>query len=245
MAHSHSELVDGVRDRIRSFKPDAKLSFRIRELHNLFQQAEEPRLQVEMILEEFYEGFNEIFFSTALQHHSKFKLIKAGTYEWEQRKDDFWGYTQVLVEMSCRQELQANIHILERVAIEETYAQRKQNYLQILLYEMIHAFVQIYTCRCADCFEKYKAYDAAGKTGHGRTWQVISHAVQKFCCNELGLKLDLYREDGLTREIHATRVEMPYRDCLNWELDAARVGALCEFYHLKESLGFLPQLSQQ
>jgi hypothetical protein len=103
---------------------------------------------------------------------------------------------------------------------------------------MIHAFVQIYTCRCADCFEKYKAYDAAGKTGHGRTWQVIAHAVQKFCCNELGLELDPYREDGLAREIHATRVEMPYRDCLDWELDDERVAALCEIHHLKESQDF-------
>jgi hypothetical protein len=92
-----------------------------------------------------------------------------------------------------------------------------QNYIESLLHEMIHAIIQIYTCHCADCGNKYKTEE--GTTGHGRTWQDIAHAVEKFCFNELGLKLDLGRAPRLAEEINAA-----YTKILDtYELDCALV----------------------
>jgi hypothetical protein len=64
--------------------------------------------------------------------------------------------------------------------------------------------------------------------------------VERFACHELGLELDLSRAYALAEEIHTTRVEMPYGDCLDWELDDERVEDLCEFYGLREQRTFPP-----
>lgn len=211
------------------------------------RQTEDPLSQDEIILEEYYEVFNEIFFSTTLQHNlSTFNMISAGTDEWKKRKDDLAYTTDIRPFVSSREEVQASIHIFEiEESGNETRAQRMQRYIETLPHEMIHAFIQIYTCGCADCVKKYKVYEGEGKTGHGRIWQVMAYAVETFSCNELGLKLDLSRTHSLAKEIYATGVEMPYRDCLDWELDDERVEDLCELYHLKESLESLPRFGQQ
>jgi hypothetical protein len=242
-AHFHSELVEFVREGIRNCEPTAKLSIRMMGLQTLSQQTEERLSQDEIILEEYYEVFNEIFFSTALQHNrSTFNMIRAGTDEWKARKNELRAYTTYKrPSVSSREEAQASIHIFEIVESgNETRAQGMQSYIGTLLHEMIHAFIQVYTCRCAHCVKKHTEYEREGQTGHGRTWQVIAHAVEKFCCNELGLELDLSRAYALAEEIHATRVEMPYGDCLDWELDDERVGDLCEFYGLREQRTFPP-----
>jgi hypothetical protein len=168
-AHSHSELVGAVRDRIRSFEPDAKLSFRIRCLQIFSQQSELPVLQDEIfLLEEYYEVFNEIFFSTALQHNRfTFNMITAGSDEWKARKDELRAYTTYKRPfVSSREEAQASIHIFELVESgKEIRAQRMQSYIETLLHEMIHAFIQVYTCRCAHCVKKHTEYEREGADG--------------------------------------------------------------------------------
>ena len=231
MAHSHSELVGAVRDRIRSFEPDAKLSFRIRGLQIFSQQSEVPSLQdVFFLLEEYYDVFNEIFFFTALQHNcSNFEMIRAGTDEWKKQnsKSELACALDNRPYVLSRQIVQAPIYILERVE-SETHAQRMQNYIESLLHEMTHAIIQIYTCHCADCGNKYETEE--GKTGHGQTWQAIAHAVEKFCFKELGVELDLDRAPGLASEINAA-----YTEILDtYELDCALV-----YQHVGKLRGFI------
>ncbi len=201
MAHSHSELVGRVLDRIRRFKPDAKLSFRIRVLQTFSRQSEEPLPQDEIhVLEEYYDTFDEIFFSTALRHNCfKLEMIGAGTDEWKKMSKSEFAYTTVNSSIVLsRNKVQALIHVLERVE-NETHPQRMKNYIESLLHEMTHAIILVYTYSCADCSNKYKP--DVGGTGHGRTWQAIAHAVEKFCFKELDLELDLDRAFGLVKDI--------------------------------------------
>ena len=228
MAHSHSELVGAVHDRIRCFEPDAKLSFRIRGLQIFFQQSELPLLQDEIfLLEEYYDVFNEIFFSTALRHNrSRFKMIKAGTDEWKKQKSSKLAYTTCnRSNVLSRHKVQAYIYILERVE-NEPQAQRMEKYIESLLHEMIHAFIGIYTCSCADCSNNYKP--DVGKTGHGRTWQAIAYAVEIFCFNELGLELDLGRARGLASEVN---------DAYTAILDAYELDYVLVYEHVGELRG--------
>jgi hypothetical protein len=165
-------------------------------------------------------------------------MIKAGTAEWKKRKSEFLlAYTMGnCPNVLSRHEVQALIHILERVE-SEPHAQRMKCYIECLLHEMIHAIIRIYTCSCADCGNNYKP--DVGETGHGRTWQAIAHAVEKFCFNELGLDLDLQREGGLAREINAAYTEMVD----TYELDYALVYELVRKWQgMNKSKGnkFLP-----
>jgi hypothetical protein len=226
MAHSHSELVGAVREKIRSIEPDAKLSFRLRGLQLFSRQSEVPLPPDEIfLLEEYYDVFNEIFFFTALQHNrSRFKMIKAGTDEWKKQEKSKLAYTicngrYVL----SRHKVQAHIYILERVE-SEPHAQRMKKYVESLLHEMVHALIDIYTCSCADCGNNYKSDE--GETGHGRTWQAIAHAVEKFCFNELSLELDLGRARGLANEINDAYAAMLDTYELDYVLVYEHVGEL-------------------
>jgi hypothetical protein len=107
-----------------------------------------------------------------------------------------------------------------------------ENYIESLLHEMIHAIIQIYTCSCDDCGSKYESDE--GKTGHGRTWQTIAHEVEKFCCNELGLDLDLDRPITLGEEIHADIVEKSD----SYDLDCELIYAMMDQVRLEQGLFF-------
>jgi hypothetical protein len=192
----------------------------MREHQRFSQQSEEPPIQDEiLLLEEYYDAFNEIFFFTALRHNcSGFEMVRAGTDEWKEQKSKTklaytignWPY------VSSRHKVQASIHILEIVE-SETHTQRMKNYIESLLHEMIDAIILIYTCPCADCGNKYK-FDLR-ETGHGRIWQAIAHAVENFCFNKLGLEFDLGRALGLASEINAAYTEI----LATYELDCPLV----------------------
>jgi hypothetical protein len=229
MAHFHSELVEGVLHNIRNSDPSIVSAFRTRGLHNLSQQTEDPSFQDAKLLRNYWECFNEIFFSKALQYkRSGFDMINRSELEWQKNSGEISGYTKEhRREVPYRYQIHAPIYILEILKSESVGdAQRMRNYIGTLLHEMIHAFIQTYTCLCDGCEERNKIHE--GRKGHGRTWQTIAHAVERFCSNELGLELDLNRECELAKDSYQSGAEISSMDCQSWELSYDKVQKLVE-----------------
>lgn len=219
MAHSHSELVEGVLDNIINCDPALASSFRARGLHNLHRQTEELSLPETLILAQYWDFFNEIFFSNALHHErSGFDIIPPWYEEWKDNIGETHGYTDDNRRVVFRRdEVRSHISILEILESEiEEQTQRMRSYIGTMLHEMVHAFVINYACLCDECQERNKIHE--GQEGHGRTWQTMAHAVESFCCNPLGLELELNREVSLAKEIYESGAEISARDCRLWEL---------------------------
>ncbi|ESZ95116.1 hypothetical protein SBOR_4483 [Sclerotinia borealis F-4128] len=104
-----------------------------------------------------------------------------------------------------RDEIKAVIEIWRRPDITNRQ-ERLRSYLETLLHEMIHAFLNIYTCLCSKC--SHDIPKTVGHTGHGLPWHKIANSIESFVRSKLDLKLDLERRASLAMEIQASGLEM-------------------------------------
>jgi hypothetical protein len=81
--------------------------------------------------------------------------------------------------------------------IAKPHLRRLEVYLGILLHEMAHAVLQLYTCICEPFCSQRKGNEA----GHGASWQAIAYAAQYAALKLLGLQLDLGREQAMVDDI--------------------------------------------
>jgi hypothetical protein len=93
---------------------------------------------------------------------------------------------------------------------------RMKAHVEALLREMIHAFLELWTCSHKGCIE---AFEKLGKTRHGKVWQDAALAIEDAVRDPQFMNLDLYldRETSLSLEI-VTLDEM-------WEGPILRDGA--------------------
>lgn len=87
----------------------------------------------------------------------------------------------------------AKVYIYERLD-QDDEAMLLHKYLEILLHEMIHAFIHIYICLCPSCEVQTARLEGPG--GHGVTWHLLADAMEDFTARFLGLELDLGRGDA-------------------------------------------------
>lgn len=82
----------------------------------------------------------------------------------------------------------------------QTGLKRLQLYITVLLHEMVHAFMQRFSCRCQDCVD---TLDRCGKLGHGDAWCRIAYNVQDTAGWLLGFKGSLMIEKSYEKEVMA------------------------------------------
>lgn len=58
--------------------------------------------------------------------------------------------------------------------------------LGTLAHEMVHAFIRLFSCLADEC-----DWERHGRTGHGRTWEVIARAIERSVNADFGLGIDL------------------------------------------------------
>ncbi|KAJ8065383.1 hypothetical protein OCU04_006072 [Sclerotinia nivalis] len=108
--------------------------------------------------------------------------------------------------LACmRGEIKAIIEIWRRPDIANRQ-ERLRSYLETLLHEMIHAFLNIYTCLCSKC--SHDIPRTIGHTGHGLPWHKIADNIERFVKSKLDLELDLERRACLAIEIQASGLDM-------------------------------------
>lgn len=101
------------------------------------------------------------------------------------------------------------------------YAMMKA-YVETLLHEMIHAFLELWTCDhkgCIDGFEKL------GKSRHGKVWQEVALAIEDSVRDAGFLNLDLYlnRETSLALEIVISDEDVLESYLRRWDMKRADV----------------------
>ena len=92
--------------------------------------------------------------------------------------------------------------------------------LSVLLHEMIHAFLLLYSCPLKCQFDPR----SSGHTGHAGAWQDAAYAVEKACNDSgcLGVDIDLGRLWCLKFEMEATGMQPP-GDVGRWGFDLHEV----------------------
>ncbi|PMD38387.1 hypothetical protein L207DRAFT_585289 [Hyaloscypha variabilis F] len=213
LAYTCQELVDGVLDHIRDRGPSLKHKFQSRELNSIYWPVDKngQYKSEERLLKDYWDMFNELFFSNALTPtRSHWRLIERDDLLWngvrrhgetDDCRLDFELYDDPEL---FRREVDAVIFIYKD--LQGHPMERLRIYIQTLLHEMIHAFIQIYACFCSRCKTKYE--DQEGKTGHGQAWQSIAYEIEIFVRNELGLDLDLNRVISIAEELYKCRVDV-------------------------------------
>ena len=59
--------------------------------------------------------------------------------------------------------------------------------LEVLLHEMIHAFLMLFHCHCVDCLKE--SATEIGYTGHGKTWEKMANQIQQAASAKLNLRV--------------------------------------------------------
>lgn len=127
------------------------------------------------------------------------------------------------------------ITVLTKFALKGNRRKRLGWYVSVLLHEMIHVFLQLFTCRQEGC---YSSLRHVGKTGHGFAFQQIAYVVEKAVGDRrfLDLRLDLNRCKSLAQELVKSRVEeLPGSLWLErWGLRYRDVRELVKYYSSDE-----------
>jgi len=210
LAYTHQELVDIVLKSLRDCEPSLKHKFWSRGLHRICWPVDEYGVyeSEKQLLDEYWEIFNELFFLTSLSPpRSRWWFVEQDELIWDgmpRHGDAEENRLNLPVDFS-RHEIDSVIFIYE-VAPDSprkpprSPKERLQGYIQTLLHEMIHAFINNYACFCSRCKKRYK--QQAGRTGHGLAWRTIAYKVENFVHNELGLELDLNRVVAAADELY-------------------------------------------
>jgi hypothetical protein len=207
LAYTCQELVDGVLNNIRDGGPSAKHLFCGRELHKLYWVGAEE----EKLLTEYWDFFNEFFFSNALtSERSSWGIVEQNNPAWNgslyfgRTKSNRGNLDPHHDPDVSRYSVNALISIYE--SSEKDPKERLRLYIQTMLHEMIHVFIYNYACFCSRCKTKYE--DDEGKTGHGKAWQSIAYEIEIFVRNELDVDLNLNRVVSIAEELYECRVDV-------------------------------------
>jgi hypothetical protein len=197
LAHSHAEVQQRLLNNSSNQRALGVDIFWYGELHDLITQS--SNISVKRKLTEYFNVFNDIFFFGALTEDlCKLTLVKAGWRRWNRNRDGEHdeGFTtdpRKTRRPGVSQSL-TKIYIYERLD-QNDEVMLLHKYLEILLHEMIHAFIHIYICLCPSC--KISTLRLEGSGGHGVTWHLLADATEDFSASFLGLALDLGRADAV------------------------------------------------
>jgi hypothetical protein len=161
-----------------------------------FEFPEHPCLLVR-----YMHDFWKIFFAgdQCVKNFEVRMVMAEGDFkeEWKSKYPTRWGET--LVHRSRNGYIRVEINIFEAVQRADHQEQLEQ-YLSVLLHEMLHGFLDFEPCPCAEC-AKGPSLSARGLTGHGLPFMEVSEAMEQFCEEVLDLPLDLHRHQSMAYEL--------------------------------------------
>lgn len=157
------------------------------------------------VLFDLYEIFDQIFFLGALRNLRTVEIVH------HLRMDDALGTTtaankgdqwNIFEDFACM----IRIRRLPKSGCKSRKYKfangRLGSYVETLIHEMLHAFFNIYTCRCEGCTNSSKDFDHFGNTGHGLPWHTAALAFERFASINLLPELAIGREKAFLREWH-------------------------------------------
>ena len=109
-------------------------------------------------MEEYFHIFDDLFFSGLLKDFVSLKL------ESEELWDEAQFYVQGQTESPTENQM-CEIHMWQsRRRVQQS------TFLTVLLHEMVHAVLNLYSCHCDDCLPSL---------GHGGAWEMIAYALER------------------------------------------------------------------
>lgn len=97
---------------------------------------------------------------------------------------------------------------------EGDFGHNVTGYISVLMHEMLHSLIGIYTCDSPLCASR--ADYASGHTGHSFVWAEMARLVESFARNRLRFLLDLDVLNGVSMEWHNIRLQ---QSDLDWPLE--------------------------
>jgi hypothetical protein len=161
-----------------------------RRFSNLRRRAKKS---LENVVSQYFDSFNDIIFSGTLGNGCC-KLVWSDVLnngKWVGCAEPYRESHTCIVRIVRRTDVTCKKTLLHL-------------YIGVILHEMAHAFVELYTrarCgrdECRGCLE-----NSHGHTGHGFTWQLITRAIENTTIVALGLNVNIGRSHHLRTEIEA------------------------------------------
>jgi hypothetical protein len=167
------------------------------------------------ILGAFFNLFDKLFFFGTIKERCRVQFSSV-----ESRVSRLQGYSKFsavgIVAFGERPKLRAKIKLYSGNETEPRRRLRLIGYIGTLLHEMIHTFLELWSCPNRDCNRRH---EANGVTGHGYLFLDISYALQRAAMDRglLGLDLDVTNECSLAEELkEAGRREIPRHRLAGW-----------------------------
>jgi hypothetical protein len=197
LAHTHEEVQQRLLNNLSNHRALAVDVFWERGLQDLNAKTERS-IPYSRKLEKYFNAFNDIFFFGAVTDDlCKLTFVKAGWRRWNRNQsgdcDEGFTTDHRRSQISHRSRPLTKVYIYERLD-QDDEAMLLHKCLEILLHEMIHAFIHIYICLCPSCEVQTARLEGSG--GHGVTWHLLADAMEDFTARFLGLELDLGRGDA-------------------------------------------------
>jgi hypothetical protein len=154
-----------------------------------------------LLLQNYKHQFYKIFFAedrSVLSFEVRMVMAKGHTEEeWKMKYPTRFGETTI----STAQDGDPRVEIDILQAMQKTdHQEQLEQYLSVLLHEMLHGFMDNEPCPCAEC-AKGPSLSAGGLTGHGLPFMEVLTAMEQFCHEVLDLPLDLNRHVSMAEEL--------------------------------------------
>jgi SprT-like family len=164
--------------------------------------------EVLMLLDVGFAIFNKAFFFSSL--HDQIHLLDTFRGTCRCGCKDFTGSRGVFTYRD------RGIHInLASHLMREGRGTHRQQYLAVLLHEMTHAFLTIYSCKCLSCWPSFK--NRVGNHGHGPSWCDSMSAIKQAVERDLGWYTEFGIADSLQMEI-LDGFKPTYEQLVRWGL---------------------------
>ncbi|CZT09151.1 uncharacterized protein RCO7_04033 [Rhynchosporium graminicola] len=113
------------------------------------------------------------------------------------------------------------IHI--NMTIQDRTGPLGEKQLAVLLHEMLHAFLDLYTCNCSKCEKRTADQGGFGATGHGSTWANSMIYLQKSLARQVGWDVDCGVERGVYTEMNASGWQPRPEQFERWNIKSSHV----------------------
>jgi len=90
---------------------------------------------------------------------------------------------------------------LDTDRLDKSRGSNKQAFLTFFLHEMLHAFLDIYRCRCSFCSTEVEIEKHLGKTGHGPCWCNAMSAIAQMVKRDLGWNTNFAMAESVQAEV--------------------------------------------
>ena len=162
--------------------------------------------EVWQFLHEGFHLFNRVFFFSSLHEEIELRICRIKEEDWR----GYYGPHDRTININ-----------LEESCFEEGHQTQRQQCLETLAHEMLHAFLTIYSCTCEFCQDTTKYH--LGKSGHGPCWMDAMTAIRIAVLRDLnwlaGFGLGRSLQLEIDQGFYTTREEIAFR----WQMRCADI----------------------